>query len=105
MHQCNPALFIHYTLTKENFVFFLDSFKLRQVFKSFLVNICFFNLTERSFFAVYYSVIYKIPDKNMHVEDLLIKFTSNMQGQVLEVANIDSLLSSVQCTTTDDLTS
>ena len=41
----------------------------------------------------------------MHVEDLLIKVTSNMQGQVLEVANIDSLLSSVQCTTTDDLTS
>ena len=40
----------------------------------------------------------------MHVEDLLIKVTSNMQGQVLEVANIDSLLSSVQCTTTDDLT-
>ena len=27
----------------------------------------------------------------MHVEDLLIKVTSNMQGQVLEVANIDSL--------------
>ena len=41
----------------------------------------------------------------MHVEDLLIKVTSNMQGQVLEVANIDSLLSNVQCTTTDDLTS